>query len=78
VIIGTSIFGRMKFIPLTLSVILGMVVYKLCVVVAMQLGLPADDLNLLMAVLLTVALVLNNIAPSGGRRKKQNVNPTQV
>lgn len=78
VIIGTSIFGRMKFIPLTLSVILGMVVYKLCVVVAMQLGLPADDLNLLMAILLTIALVLNNIAPSGGRRKKQDVNPTQI
>jgi putative ABC transport system permease protein len=78
VIIGTSIFGRMKFVPLTLAVILGTVVYKLCLVVAMQLGLPADYLNLLMAVLLTVALVVNQMAPSAGRRKKQDVNPTQI
>ncbi|WP_416200958.1 MAG: ABC transporter permease [Thermocaproicibacter melissae] len=78
VIIGTSIFGRLKFMSITLAVILGTVVYKLCLVLAMQLGLPADDLNLLMAVLLTVALVLNNLAPTGGRRKKPDVNPTQI
>lgn len=78
VIIGTSIFGRLKFVKLTLAVVLGTIVYKACLVIAMQLGLPTNYLKMLMAVLFTIALVVNNMAPSAGRRKKQNVNPTQI
>jgi putative tryptophan/tyrosine transport system permease protein len=78
VIIGTSLFGRLKFIKPTLAVILGTIVYKACLVIAMQLGLPTNYMKLLMAVLFTVALVTNNLAPSTGRRKKQDVNPTQI
>jgi putative ABC transport system permease protein len=78
VIIGTSIFGRLRFMSLTLAAVLGTVVYKACLVAAMQLGLPTNYLKLLMAVLFTIALVANNMAPSAGRRKEQNVNPTQI
>jgi putative ABC transport system permease protein len=39
----------------------------------MQLGLPTNYLKMLMAVLFTIALVVNNIAPSAERRKKANV-----
>lgn len=78
VIIGASLFGRVKFIRPTLAAVFGTILYKACLVVAMQLGLPTNYLKLLMAVLLTVALVANQVAPAAGRRKSQNVNPTQL
>lgn len=71
VIIGTSLFGRLKFVPATFAVILGTIVYKACLVIAMQLGLPTNCLKLLMAILFTVALVANRFAP-GERRQKSN------
>lgn len=71
VIIGTSIFGKVRFMKATTMVILGSVIYKACLVIAMQLGLPTNYLKLLMAVILTVALVSGNILPKG--RSKQNV-----
>lgn len=76
VIIGTSLFRKVKFIKPTLSVVFGAILYKACLVVAMQLGLPTNFLKLLMAVLFTLALVSNNLL--SGRRRKQHVNPTQI
>ncbi|HEX3039386.1 MAG TPA: ABC transporter permease [Caproiciproducens sp.] len=76
VIIGSNLFKKVKFMKATTAVILGAIVYKTCLVVAMQLGLPTNFLKLLMAVLFTLALVSNNLF--AGRRKKQNVNPTQI
>jgi putative ABC transport system permease protein len=70
VIIGVSLFGRFKLIHATFAVILGTIIYKACLVIAMQLGLPTNYLKMLMAVLFTIALVVNNIAPSAERRKK--------
>lgn len=78
VIIGTSLFGRAKIIRPTLAAVFGTIIYKACLVAAMQLGLPTNYLKLLMAALLTIALVANNMAPAAGRRKKQDVNPTQI
>ena len=76
VIIGTSLFRRVKFIKATCAVVLGAILYKACLVIAMQLGLPTNLLKLLMAVLFTVALVSNNLVPK--RRKKQYVDPVQL
>ncbi len=76
VIIGTSIFKKVKFMKPTTAVVFGAILYKVCLVVAMQLGLPANYMKLLMAVIFTIALVSNNMF--SGRRKKQNVNPTQI
>lgn len=76
VIIGTSIFKKVKFIKSTTAVVFGAIIYKACLTIAMQLGLPTNYLKLLMAVIFTFALVSNNMF--AGRRKKQNVNPTQV
>lgn len=72
VIIGTSLFGRVKIMRATTAVVLGTIVYKMCLVVAMQLGLPANYLKLLMAVLLTVALVANRAAPFRGKGEKRD------
>ena len=76
VIIGTSLFRKVRFIKATSAAVIGAILYKACLVVAMQLGLPTNFLKLLMAALFTVALVSNNLF--AGRRKKQNVNPTQI
>jgi len=76
VIIGTNLFRKVRFVKATTAVILGSILYKACLVIAMQLGLPTNYLKLLMAVIFTFALVSNNMF--GGRRKKQNVNPTKI
>ena len=76
VIIGTNLFRKLRFMKATTAVILGSILYKACLVIAMQLGLPTNYLKLLMAVIFTVALVSNNML--GGRRKKQNVNPNKI
>ena len=76
VIIGTNLFKKVKFVKATTAVIIGAIAYKACLVIAMQMGLPTNFLKLLMAVLFTIALVSNNLF--AGRRKRQNVNPTQI
>lgn len=76
VIIGTNLFKKVKFVKATTAVIIGAILYKACLVIAMQLGLPTNFLKLLMAVIFTIALVSNNLF--AGRRKRQNVNPTQI
>lgn len=72
VIIGTSLFQRVRFVKSTLAVVLGAIVYKACLVIAMQLGLPTNFLKLLMAVLFVIALVSNHFVTKKGR--KQNAN----
>lgn len=71
VIIGLSIFGKIRIMKATTMVILGAIIYKSCLVIAMQLGLPTNYLKLLMAVIFTAALVSSNFFARG--RKKQNV-----
>lgn len=68
VIIGTSLFSKIKFFKATTAVIFGALAYKAVLAVALELGLPTDYLKLLMAVLLTLALVGNNVL-SQKRRK---------
>lgn len=61
VIIGESIMPSRKLIIATLAVIIGAVLYRLFVALALNadfIGLKAQDLNLLTAVLVTIALVL--------------------
>jgi ABC-type uncharacterized transport system, permease component len=68
VIIGTNLFRKVSFMRATTAAIIGSVLYKACLVIAMQLGLPTNYLKLLMAVIFTIALVSNNMF--AGRRKK--------
>ncbi len=65
VIIGTSIFKRVRFLRPTTMVLIGAVLYRACLAVAMQLGLPTNYLKLLMAVIFTVSLVVNNFLAKG-------------
>ena len=68
VIIGTTIFKKLSFVKGTTAVIVGSVLYKACIQVAISAGLPANLLKLVTAVLFLVILILGNI--SDGRRMK--------
>jgi putative ABC transport system permease protein len=68
VIIGVNLFGWLRAAKGTGMAVLGAIVYKACLAVAMQLGLPANFLKLLMSVLFVIALVSGRAV--GGRRKR--------
>ena len=60
VIIGTKLLERFGFVKSTTAVIIGSVVYKACVSIAIALGMGASDLKLITAVLFLVILVISN------------------
>ena len=74
VIIGESILPARKLVLTTLAVILGALVYRFFIALALNsefIGLQAQDLNLVTAILVTVALILPMLKRSffakGGR-----------
>ena len=58
VIIGTSLLKKVSFFKITTSVVIGSVIYKACVAIALKLGLPSSDLKMITAVLFLVILVI--------------------
>lgn len=58
VIIGTSLFKKVTFLHVTTSVVIGSLLYKGCVAVAIRMGLSSSDLKLITAVLFLAILVL--------------------
>ncbi len=65
VIIGLSLFKRVKFMKGTTMVILGSLIYKAAYQIVLSLGLPTDYNNLMKALIFLIALVLG-----GGELKK--------
>lgn len=65
VIIGTSIFKKMTFLRVTSSVIIGSLLYKACVAIAIRVIPASSDLKLVTAVLFLAILVI------GADRKKR-------
>lgn len=61
VIIGTTLFKRLSFVKGTTAVVVGSIVYKICIQLAINLGLPANLLKLVTAVLFLIILVLGNL-----------------
>ena len=76
VIVGINLFSGIKFLRSTTAVVLGAVLYRGVLMIALQLGLPTNYMKLLMAVLLTIVLVANKTMPTG--RRKRHVARTQV
>lgn len=68
VIIGTNIFRSLSFVKSTTMVIIGSVLYKACVSVAISLGMEASDMKLVIAVLFLVILVASQT-----KRKKVRI-----
>lgn len=65
-IIGMSLFGKVKFMKPTTKVIIGSIIYQACLTAAQKLGVPSAYNKLIMAVMFTVAIVLSS-------RKKKGV-----
>lgn len=65
VIIGTTLFRRFGFVKGTTAVLTGSIFYKICIQVAISMGLPANLLKLAMAVLFLVILVLGDRKKGG-------------
>lgn len=65
VIIGTNLFKSLSFMKSTTMVIIGSILYKACVSIAISCGLEAADMKLVMAVLFLLILVLSQV-----KRKK--------
>ena len=68
VIIGTSVFGKIKHLTLTSAVLLGMIIYKGCISLAMLAGLEAKDTNMIVAVLFVITLVISRAKKKGGEQ----------
>lgn len=65
VIIGLALFKRLSFLSFVTMAVLGSIVYKACLMIALQLGLPNTYLKLLMAILLTIAIVSEKLGKGG-------------
>ena len=71
VIVGESILPSRKLVYATLAVIIGAIVYRFFIALALNsdfIGLKAQDLNLVTAVLVTIALVIPQIKRKLARR----------
>lgn len=65
VIIGISLFKNLPKVKMTTAVIIGSIVYKACVAIALKMHLDTNYLKLITAVLFLIILVL-----SRDKRKK--------
>lgn len=66
VIIGTTIFKKIKFMRLTTGVLLGMIIYKACITAAISSGLASSDTNLIITVLFVATLLINDLTSHKG------------
>lgn len=65
VIVGTQLLRGLRFLRATTAVVIGSILYKACVALALDMGLSPFDLKLVTAALLLVIIVV-----SGQNRKK--------
>lgn len=66
VIIGSTIFKKLSFVKGTTCALVGSIIYKACIQIAITLGLPANLLKLITAVLFLIILVIGNSKKVGG------------
>lgn len=59
VIIGATVFKKIKFLRITTGVLFGMIVYKACISIALAAGLRSQDTNLMITILFIATLALN-------------------
>lgn len=59
VIIGTSLLKNLTFLKVTTTVVVGSIIYKACVALALSLGFPSNYLKMITAVLFLVILVFS-------------------
>jgi len=62
VIVGEVLFGSSSIFRVTLAVILGSIVYRLVIAMALQAGLNPSDMKLITALIVIIALTVPTIA----------------
>lgn len=67
VIIGTSVFKKVTFLRVTSSVIIGSLIYKACVAIAIRVIPASSDLKLVTAVLFLAILVIGKDKKKKGK-----------
>lgn len=60
VIIGINLLGKVSFLKATTTVIIGSILYKACVQIAITFGLVSQDRKLVTAILFLIILVASN------------------
>ena len=70
VIIGTTVFKKLRFLRITTGVIFGMIIYKACISVALTAGLRSQDTNLMITILFIATLMVNEFVL---KKKKSGV-----
>lgn len=60
IIIGISVFSKVKFMKPTTAVILGAVIYRIAISFALSLDMPAENLKLITSVIVIIFLAVNN------------------
>jgi putative ABC transport system permease protein len=68
VIIGTTLFRKLGFVKGTTAVMVGSILYKACIQIAISLGLPANLLKLVTAILFLGILAFGNFQKGGVKK----------
>ncbi len=71
VIIGEVIFGTKTLMRRLISVILGAILYRMVIAVALELGMPPTDMKLVSAVIVILALASPTIKEGAGKMKRR-------
>ena len=58
IIVGEAIFGRKSILRSLLAVVVGAVIYRFVLTIALRIGLEAGDLKLFSAILVTIAICI--------------------
>lgn len=73
VIIGGTIFKKVKHLRITSGVIIGMIIYKACISIALAAGLRSQDTNLMITILFIATLALNEFVLNKKTKSKSEV-----
>lgn len=60
IILGQSIFKKERLLKATTVVVIGSVLYKLSIGLALRLGFPPTDVKLITSLIVVIAIVMNN------------------
>ena len=76
IILGQSVFKSEKLLRPTTVVIIGAILYKLIIGLALKANFPATDVKLITSIIVISAIVVNNNKFSGSFKKKFKVSST--
>ncbi len=71
IIVGEAIFGRKSIIRSLLAVVIGAVVYRFVLTIALRIGLEAGDLKLFSAILVAIAICIPTLKGYIAKRRSR-------